>query len=223
MLPATALAYAVPTPHVVVDLSWDWWFVGEWSEQERLDIEEDLLWALDQLRTDPDFHAFTNFPIHFQDPALQARVTVLEGAGDEEIQDAMDAYESSIYDGVYFLPLPYVRSRINMNEVAWSGETGELEAAEDLGLHYSPCPRTQQIRDVVDAALSHLKEQTSRLKLTLRDMNGRDMGQPFVYDEAFLRGTAIGWFGAGKVLKAAGLFEDTADLDQIRSVRVEVG
>ena len=46
LLPVTALAYAVPTPHVVVDSSWDWWIVGERSEQERLDNEEDLIWTL---------------------------------------------------------------------------------------------------------------------------------------------------------------------------------
>lgn len=120
---------------------------------------------------------------------------------------------------VLMLPLPYVQSHIPHKEITYS--TG---VSRDLGRHYSVNPRAAQIQKVVDDALASFHDQPITLRLTLLDERGEQMGLACTYYETFLRGTALGWYGACLTLDMAGLFEQEngPELDRIQSVRVEV-
>lgn len=116
---------------------------------------------------------------------------------------------------VFVLPLPFVRSYGMCREVYLGG-------VRDIGEYYSLIPRTKQLQDVVDEALATFHDQLVSLHLTLLDAAGNAIGPSCVYEDAFLRGPALGWFGAGQTLRKAGLFKHEAGLDHIRKVRVEV-
>lgn len=82
-------------------------------------------------------------------------------------------------------------------------------------------PRARQLRDAVDDSLGHLRNTTSRLRFTLLNQQGKAIGEPVTYNEAFLRGPAIGILGAGTILREVGMSACDERLDEIRSVRVE--
>lgn len=122
----------------------------------------------------------------------------------------------------YILPLPFVESN-RMYREALMTRTGPVFTGRDLGRAYSPLPRTSQIMTVVDEALADLKGQVFTVQLSLLNIDGNLIGQATEPFKAFRKnGEAIGWFGAGDSLKAAGLrvYGDRR-LDDIGYVKVE--
>jgi len=95
LVPSLALgAVEVPEgPHAVVDGT-SVTFVGHWTEPEEASVRDQVA----QLFSDPDYRVLANFPIVCLDPALQARVVVLLGANEAEIEAERDRLDHELVE-----------------------------------------------------------------------------------------------------------------------------